>query len=336
MLNMNSPTVQNLMQSGFNPYNNTGYIPQQQPIQQNTFYNPYAQQQPVGNMIDYGQYYYDPMPTSIVNESRGINTNVVQSAAGYNQQRFNNGYNPHMFNGYMNPILMRNQMENDRIRQREEAINQGKIWKILLQGEANQDEEFDLDSTVKYVESLYYNEPYQEDLSIKDRMTIDRNNHLGELEARLDYYRRNNIPVVSNLDMMRQNFCNYFNQIQEVIGDADNCDMVDYFTRVYPELTQQHLLQQAESYSKNLKNRYNSDEFNQLVDKVSGDKSDSYYSKLMETYADSGVKLQTNNGLVITADEMEVKLPERLLKNKQDIYYEQRKKFFNAIFNKEG
>ena len=56
----------------------------------------------------------------------------------------------------------------------------------------------------------------------------------------------------------------------------------------------------------------------------------------METYADTGVKLETSNGLVITADEMEVKLPERLLKNSQDRYYEQRRKFYDAIFRKEG
>ena len=76
MLNMNSPTVQNLIQSGFNPYNNTGYVPQQ-PIQQNTYYNPYIIQQP--QSIDNGNFYYDPMPKVIVNESRGINSNISQS-----------------------------------------------------------------------------------------------------------------------------------------------------------------------------------------------------------------------------------------------------------------
>ena len=333
MLNMNSPTVQNLIQSGFNPYNNNRYVPQQ-PIQQNTYYNPYTIQQ--SQSIDNGNFYYDPMPKVIVNESRGINSNISQSNNnGFNNQQFYYGYNPYVFNGYMNPILMRNQMENDKIRQREESIAQGRIWRTLLQGIGN-DDEFDIDYAVQHIESLYYNEPYTPEMSIKQKMIRDKNDHLAQIEARLAYYKQNNIPVTNSLTVMRNNVCRHFNHIEEVIGDMENCDMVDYFTRVYPELKQEQMMREVDSYNKNLKNRYDSNDFNKLIDQVTGDKPDSYYAKLMEGYANNGVKLETSNGLVITADEMEVKLPSRLLKNKQDVYYEQRRKFYDAIFKKEG
>lgn len=336
MLNMNSPTVQNLIQSGFNPYNNSGYIPQPQ-TQQNVYYNPYNIQQPqYTNMVNTENYYYDPMPKVIVNENRGINSQLVQPGTGYNNQQSYYGYNQYAFNGYMNPILMRNQIESDRIRQREEAINQGKIWRTLLQGIDKSDNEFNIDEAVEHVESLYYREPYKKDIPIKEKMIIDKNNHLAELESRLAYYRENNIPIVNNLTMLTNHFCDYFNHIEEVIGDMDNCGITDYFRRVYPELKQEEMMREVERYNKNLKNRYNSNDFNKLIDQVTGDKPDSYYAKLMEGYAGNGVKLETQNGLIITADEMEVKLPERLLKNKQDVYYEQRKKFYDAIFKKEG
>ena len=55
----------------------------------------------------------------------------------------------------------------------------------------------------------------------------------------------------------------------------------------------------------------------------------------MESFSDDGVKLETSNGLVITADEMEIKLPSRLIKNQRDIYLEQKRKFYDAIFKKE-
>ena len=128
MLNMNSPTVQNLVQSGFNPYMNNGYIPQ--PVQQQPMYygyNPYIVQQQYTqvNQNTEFEYYYDPMPKTVVNEARGINTQIqTQPQPSYNNY-YNYAYNSQAFNGYMNPILMRNQMESERIRQREEAIQQG-------------------------------------------------------------------------------------------------------------------------------------------------------------------------------------------------------------------
>lgn len=332
MLNMNSPTVQNLMQSGFNPYMNSGYVPQQQPVYQQPYYNPYAYQQQMNyNTNNEFEYYYDPMPAQIVNEARGINTQTIQPRYNYNTT-----YNGQYFNGYMNPIMMRNQMENQRIQQREEAIQQGKIWRMLLQGESEYDEDFDLEGVVQRVESLYYFEPYKEDLSIKDKMVIDKNNRIAEIDARAEYCKQNNIPVISNLDVMRANFYGYYNHINQIIGDIDNCDMMDYFKRVYPQLKQRDLMYEAEKFSKNLKNNYNNKDFNKLLNQSVSDKPDSYYAKLMETFADTGVKLETSSGLVITADEMEVKLPERLLKNSKDDYYERRKKFYDAIFRKEA
>lgn len=336
MLNMNSPTVQNLIQSGFNPYNN-GYIPQQQQMsmQQNYYnYNPYMQQQPVQYDNNF-EYYYDPMPNVIVNENRGINTQMAQT--GYSNQSYNNPYyNNQAFNGYMNPYLMQNQIEADRIRQREEAIQQGRIWRTLLKNEEQYDENFDLESTIQRVESLYYYEPIKEEMTMKERIVVDKNKHIAELECRTQYYKQNNIPIIDNRTIMLNNFSNYYNHLNEIIGDVDNCDMVDYFRRVYPEMKFEQLSYEAERYNKNLKNRYDSKEFNKLIDREAKDRPDSYYYKLMETFGDSGVKLETSNGLVITPDEMEVKIPQRLLKNRQDLYYEQRKKFYDAIFNKEG
>ena len=193
MLNMNSPTVQNLMQSGFNPYMNSGYIPQQQPIQ--PIYNPYMpiQNQPVKNDLDDWQYYYDPMPKVVVNDARGINSQITPTPGGGFMNNNPVMYNPAMFNGYMNPILMQNQMESNRIRQREEAIAQGKIWRRLFENEAKYDDEFDVEQMVQRVESLYYNEPVKQDLSIKEKIVIDKNSHIAEVEARNNYYIQNNI-----------------------------------------------------------------------------------------------------------------------------------------------
>ena len=334
MLNMNSPTVQNLMQSGFNPYNNTGYIPQPQPIQQNYGYNPYMyQQQQPQHVVENWQYSYDPMPKVIVNEARGINSQLEQQP--FDNYNHGNYYNNQVFNGYMNPILMKNQMESERLRQREEAIQQGKIWRALLKGRED-DEDFDMDEIVQRVESMYYYEPPVQEMSIKEKIIVDKNNHIAELECKLQHYRENNIPIINQVDVMRANICSYYDKINSIIGDPDNCDIVDYFTRVYPELKHQQLMREAEHYSKNLKNRYNSNEFNKLIDKETASRPDSYYAKIMETFADNGVKYTNNDGIVITADEMEVKLPERLLKNSQDAYYDQRRKFFDAIFHKGG
>ena len=336
MLNMNSPTVQNLMQSGFNPYTNSGYIPQQQPVY-NYGYNPYMAQyqQPIQQQdgLDNWEISYDPMPKVVMNEARGINSQIVQPSSN---NYYGNYYNNQAFMGYMNPILMRNQIENERIRQREEAIQQGRIWRTLLKGRASDDENFDIDAVVQKVESLYYYEPPKQEMSIKEKIVIDKNNHIAELESRLLHYKQNNIPIVNSVDIMRANMANYYNRINEIIGDVDNCDMVDYFTRVYPELKYEQLSREVDRYNKNRKNRYNSNEFNKLLDKETQGRPDSYYAKIMETFSESGTRFETPNGLVVTADEMEVKLPERLLRNSQDVYYEQRRKFFNAIFNKEG
>lgn len=340
MLNMNSPVVQNLIQSptGFNPYNNNGYIPQQPQIQQQNYYgyNPYIINQQNRDILDEWEYSYDPMPEVIVNENRGIKTGVVQQSGTMMMQSnpyIYNGFNNNIaFNGYMNPILMKNQMEAEKLKQREFAIQQGKIWRILLQAENNSN--IDIDETVKRIESMYYTEPIQDTIPIKDKIIMEKNNYFAELEARMDYYKENNIPVIDSLYGMRMKFANYYNHMNELIGDVNNCDIVDYFTRVYPELRHEELSWLCERERRNLKNRYNTNEFNSLIDKVSADRSDSYYYKLMETFSDDGVKLTNGDGLTITPDEMEIKLPDRLLKNNQDKYYEQRKKFFDSIFNK--
>lgn len=342
MLNMDSPVVQNLMQSqsGFNPYAmNNGYIPQQPTYQNYSGYNPYIanriQQQ---DELNDWTYSYDPMPKVVINESRGINTSMTQNYNEplINNPYINNGFNSYAFNGYMNPILMKNQLEADRIRQREEAIQQAKIWKALLKGQISEDDEFDLDELGQRIESLYYQEPIQEEIPIKRKIIIDKNNHIAEIEARLAYCRQNNIPIIDSAAIARNNFYNYYNRINSIIGNPDECDLVDYFTRVYPELKFEQLSWEAERYNKDLKNKYNSKDFNKLIDKVTGDKSDSYYYKLMESFAEDGARFTNNDGLTITADEMEIKLPERLLKNRQDQYYEQRKKFYDSIFNKKG
>lgn len=341
MLNMNSPVVQNLMplQSGFNPYTNNGYIPQQQ--QQNYYgYNPYVLNQQNKDILDEWEFTYDPMPDVVINQNRGIHTGVVQRGGGpiqtINNQYDYNGYNNNIaFNGYMNPILMKNQMEAEKLRLREEAINQGKIWKRLLKSESIINENFNIDEEIRRIESLYYTEPVTNNIPIKDKIILEKNNYFGELESRLDYYKQNNIPIIDNNYIMNMKLANYYNHINEIIGNTDECDIVDYFTRVYPELRHEELSWLCERQKRNLKNKYNSGEFNKLIDKVSEDRPDSYYYKLMETFSEDGVKLSNGDGLTITPDEMEIKLPNRLLKNKQDVYYEQRKKFFDSIFNKE-
>lgn len=351
MLNMNSPTVQNLIQTtGFNPYN--GYTPQepvqqqmyygyQQPIQQYYGYNPYIvpQQNPDTIPVQL-EYYYDPMPNVIINEARGINTQMtIMPNQNYNYYGYNyNNYafNSQVFNGYMNPILMKNQAETARIQQREEAIQQGKIWRILLQKECNSDDGFNIEEAVQKIESLYYTEPYQPDLSMKDKMIIDKNNRIAEIDARVEYNRQNNIPMITEIDQMRSNFYGYYNYLESITGDTSNCGMMEYFTEIYPLLRQEELSYGAKKFNKNLKNKFNNEGFTDLVNNTAKDKPDSYYYKLMESFADTGVKLETPNGLVVTADEMEIKLPERLLKNRQDQYYEQRRKFYDAIFRKEG
>lgn len=346
MINMNSPTVQTIIQStGYNPFVNGQYVPQSQPIPgQNTYssyydYNPYLINQMRKNNDELEwEYYYDPMPKVIVNEARGINTNPIQSSnTMYNNPYTYNGYNNMAFNGYMNPILMNNAIEQRKIHEREEAINQGKIWRAFLKNVQLENEDFDIDQAVTHIESLYYQEPVQPQMTMKERIIVDKNRHIAELESRLDYYRNNNIPIPTPHKIQQANFYNYYNHINSIIGDVDNCDMVDYFTRVYPELRHEQLSEEAEKFNKNIKNRYNSKDFNKLIDKVAEGRSDSYYYKLMESYSQDGVKLETSNGLVITADQMEVKLPERLLRkrNNQDLYYEQRKKFYDSIFKKE-
>lgn len=349
MLNMNSPIVQNLMKTGFNPctniglnqiqqqeqynYRNNQYI-NQYPMFNNYQYNPYCEPQPSNDILDNWNYSYDPMPKVVINEARGINSRIIEPANTYNN--YNSLYNNQVFNGYMNPILTKNQYQNESIKQREEAIHQGKIWRTLLKGRAFESDDFNIDEAVETVESFYYQEPYKEDIPIKDKIVIDKNNHIAELESKLLYYRQNNIPILTEMDILRNRVCAYYNNINDIIGDIDNCDMVDYFTRVYPELKHRELDREVEKYNKNLKNRYKNDDFDKLVNKTTQDKPDSYYMKMMETFAETGVRFETSNGITITPDCMEVRLPDRLLKNRQDVYYDQRKKFFNAIFNKEG
>ncbi len=351
MLNMNSPTVQNLIKTGFNPYN--GYTPQQPMYQQQEYYNYNPYGQPQQEYYNYNPYMqpnqdidmissytnsYDPMPSLIINEARGINSYqpMYQQQPIMQQQAFNSYYNPYAFNGYSNPYMMKSQGETERIRQREEAIQQGKIWRNIFKNVKYIDKELDIDDAVKTIESMYYYEPKVEEIPIKDKIIIDKNNHIAEIEARLLYYRQNNIHVPDPLEAKRNYFFNYYNNINSFIGDIDNCDMVDYFNRVYPELKFRELEYNADKFNKNLKNKYNNNNFDTLLTNAAKDRPDSYYEKIMETFAETGVRLKTSSGNIITADEMEIRLPDRLLKNKQNEYYEQRKKFFNSVFKKEG
>lgn len=336
MINMQSPTVQNIIQSqGYNPFSNMQYNPQpqmnyypqlQQPVMYN--YNPYTLYSTNNNNDSFKS--YDSMPNCIINENRNIHS-VIQQPQSIN----NMGYNNIAFNGYINPILENNRREQERINQRKLAIEQGKIWRSLF----GNIEGINIDEVVKKVESFYYNEPIQETIPIKEKIIMDKNKHLAEMEARLDYYRQNNIPIMTPFIMQRNNFYNYYNRINSMIGDANECGMYEYFTQVYPKLKQEQLSVEAEHFNKNLKNRYNSKDFNKLIDQVSNGKSDSYYYKIMESFADNGVKFDNGDGLTITADQMEVKLPERFMnkhrKNMQDLYYEQRKKFYESVFRKD-
>ena len=114
MLNMNSPVVQNMMQSGYNPYGSNVYNPQQPTYSDAAYgYNPYLQAKANGQIQEdeeqlWEDFYYDPMPKVIVNEARGIRAGEFQQQGYYNNgYQYNNNqyfnYNP--FNGYMNPIF---------------------------------------------------------------------------------------------------------------------------------------------------------------------------------------------------------------------------------------
>ena len=92
---------------------------------------------------------------------------------------------------------------------------------MLVQREANSDDGFDIDAAVQKVESMYYYEPYQEELSLKEKMVIDKNSRIAEIDARAEYCKQNNIPMVSNLDIMRNNFYGYYDHINSVIGDVE-------------------------------------------------------------------------------------------------------------------
>lgn len=350
MLNMNSPVVQNMTSKGFNPYNNTdqkyyygnnsqtqqsmyyqGYNPYGNTIQQTNCYqgyNPYGNNIQQQEEIEYN--YYDPMPQVIINESRNIHSVAVNPVQRGN---INLLYNPQAFNGYVNPYLMKNQMEAEKLRQREIAIQQGKICRILLGNLAKEDSDIDLDEMVKGVESMYYNEPVVENIPIKEKIIMDKNQHFGELEARLEYCRNNNIPMYDNKERARYNFYSYYNHINDIIGDPDKCDIVDYFTRVYPQLRQEQLDWESKRFSKNLKNGYISNNYNKILDQHSS--PNSYYEKIMKTFADTGVKLTDNDGLTITPDEMEIKVPSRLLNTNRTKYMEQRQKFFDSVIRKE-
>lgn len=339
MLNQNSIVVQNLIsqQQGFNPYN--GYVPQQNyyPQQQSYYqqqlpnYNPY--QMNTNNSYDDPLYnwgeYYDPMPNTVINEGRGINIQANQVPT--NNYQYNSYYNNMAFSGYTNPILMRNQIEADKIKQREFAIQQGKIWKLLFKNDPN----IDIDKDVKFIESLYYSEPVKEDIPIKEKIYREKNKYFGELEYKLEYYRANNIPIMDERYITNCKLASYYNHITDVIGNPDECGMYEYFTEVYPELYHEELDWKCERERRNLKNRYNSKEFNKYIDEESKDKTDSYYYKLMESFSDNGVSISNGDGLIMTPDQMEIKLPSRLIKNRQDKYYEQRKKFYDSVFKKE-
>lgn len=349
MLNMASPTVQNIIQSqGYNPFNNAQYVPQQQtsfygnqqpmmnygyyqqPMYNNN-YNPYTMYSTEYHQNEYRS--YDSMPTCIVNEARNIHSQINQTPM-YNNQYY--GYN-NPYNGYINPVLENNRREYERIEQRKLAIEQGKIWRSLFGNVEGID--VDVDELVKDVENMYYHEPVQEEIPIKKRIAMEKNRHIAEMEAKLDYYRQNNIPIVTPLMIERNNFFSYYNHINSIIGDPNDCDMHKYFTEVFPRIKQEQLAAEADHYNKNLKMRYNNKDYDSLVNKAADKRSDSYYYKMMESFAENGVKFTNGDGLTITPDQMEVKLPERFMnkhrKNMQDMYYEQRKKFYESVFRKD-
>lgn len=331
MINMNSPTVQNMMQGGFNPYMNNAYVPQT--VQQPVYYNPYNMQNNIQPQVEDVQLYYDPMPNQITNQTRGINSNMQPIV---NQPTYY-GYNNQAFNGYTNPYLMINQMEANKLKQREQAIAQGKIWRTLLQGCADE-YQLDIDEAVKVVESMYYSEPYVPEITEKQRIIRQKNENIARIDANYNYCVQNNIRMPNIMDKARNSIYGYYNYIDKLLEDcSENYDMMEYFSKVYPIVRQDQAFRNIREANKNLRNQYNSNAFNALIDKTTGNRPDSYYAKLMESYADAGVKLETSNGLVITPDEMEVKLPERLLRNRnsQDDYYEKRRKFYDAIFRKE-
>ena len=330
MLNMNSPVVQNMMQqSGFNPYVNNGYVPQQ-PVYYG--YNPYAVPQPQTQQPV--ETYYDTMPNVIVNENRGIHSSIQSCPNyGYQQPITNNGfYNNQLFNGYVNPYLMKNQMEAQKLQQREMAIQQGKVWRKLFSGYEQENEYFNMDDTIRSIELMYCPEINQEEIPLKTKIIIEDNNHIARLNASLNYCKQNNIPIRDSMSDMRDNFNRVHNHIREIVGDGD---LVDYFTRAFPILKQEDMDLELRRQQRNRKTNYNSNQFNELLDRETKDKSDSYYYKLMDSIADHGLKLSNGDGLTITADEMEIKLPDRLMKSRQEKYYEQRRKFYESVFKKE-
>lgn len=332
----------------------------QQPIQQQMYY---GYQEPPKPQCDYSrytilqptnpeeknypqiEYYYDPMPNVVCNPARGIYSQKMINPQVPPQ--FNNpAFNAQAFVGYSNPVLSQKQTEIDRIGQKQEAIAQGNIWRTLFKGAAFADDpDFNPEETATYIESLYYTEPYVPEMTPKEQMVVEKNNHIAQVDAAAEYCKANNIPMLNNLDLIRANFYAYYDHIYSVVGDISNCGMMEYFNDVYPLLVQDELLQKARKTNKNRKNNYKTNEFNTSIkNNTNGnvlipldsiqDMPDSFVAKLAENFADNGIKICTSDGLTITKDGMEITMPERLLKNRQKQYYEQRREFYDKIFNK--
>lgn len=307
--------------------NIVGYIPEYE-----------EEQQRLNEIEQNWTYCYDAMPSQIANESRGINSGIKVVQRHYNNMNYNNPmFNAQLFQGYTNPILQQNQMQMERLRQREDAIQQGKIWRTLLGGEAKHNDDFDLDGIVQKVESMYYFEPPTvQQYTPKEQQVVNKNEQIAMMQARIDEMQNRYNHTPWHYDIYKYNFYSYYDQINKIIGDPETCDMTDYFSRVYPVLYQRDLLEQAKEFNKNGKNRFDANSFNTRLDSISQNMPDSYFYKLMNSMSDNGVQLRTDYGLTITPDEMEVTLPQSIIDKQRQKQAERRAKFYSTVFSKEA
>lgn len=344
MMNMNSPTVQHMVNNhGFNPFNNNNYVPNQnvyqQPIQQQYYQYPnqqqYYQQQ---YQTQYNYSNYDDMPNTIVNNNRGINSSIISHQNNYYG---NNITHNQIFNGYTNPYLMKAQQEQMELERRNNFNNQKQLYMILFKNVKIMNKDFDIDTAMINLERRYFPETEfntNNNISIERRIAIEKNKKIASIEEKLKYCRENNIPVPKPAQIVYSGYISNINNVVNMVYQEECTDIYDYLNNVYPKLYFMELEYKAKRQARNLKNRYNTNDFNKLIDRESSNNSNSYYEKLLNNFSNNGVGIQTSNGLIVTADQMEIKVPDSILKrrsqNQQDLYRQQRIKFYNSIMSK--
>lgn len=355
MFNYNSPVVQNMLKhepnsntydmdintykpqnSGYNPYpiNNNGtqveYTPNQTWGYTNG-YNQYSPQYYQGYTNQYSPQYYQGQYQPQYYQSGYNPTYQYQQPIGHytgecdmpNPQNFSDDYKYGMFSNYNNPYMFNSYEYQMQLRKEREI--QLKVRRLLLN---NSFKSAGCELTDEMFDSVFNPKP-DEELYEPKRLRIRKNNEdVRRLESNYQYMKDHNIPIVTPAIYERNVMLNNMSRIQSVMKD---CDLYEYFTEIHPTLKVMDREEDFYHARKNLANRYNSRDFNSFIDSVP--KSDSYYEKLMTDIANGGpIYEDSERGIRVTADEIEVKLPEKFRKTE---YCKRREKFLRTILGKE-